>query len=68
MRKLIQLAPGTWIDPSRVLCIEVWTDERMPSVLVTTRDEARVTIHVSPQEDLVRLADDIAKKVNELRD
>jgi hypothetical protein len=40
----------------------------MPSVLVTTRDEARVTIHVSPQEDLVRLADDIAKKVNELRD
>jgi hypothetical protein len=68
MRKLIQLASGTWIDPSRIVSIEVWTDERMPAVLVTTRDKTRVTITVSSSEDPVRLADDIAKRVNELRE
>jgi hypothetical protein len=68
MKKLIQLATGTWIDPSRVVSVEIWDAKLGAAVFVTTRDETRVTITVSSFEESVRLADDIAGQVNELRD
>ncbi len=70
MKKLIQLLDGQWVDPNRVVSVEVGPSE----VFVTTRDRSVISVRPTPRgvpatiKELEQWRDHVANQVNQSRD